>query len=276
MTKSVFTLFFEHWCYAIKIAWPWILLLAILYGPMLRLSEAALDSKGTAQDISLSQISAFLLATLVAMAGWSSIAVLWHRRLLRNENLPGFPVNLGPQARKYLLRFIFIAIAVIAPSIIIGVISSGKIETNIVNILVKLINDPESYPIFAFIGMILTMALTVISLRLSVALPAAALGEGEVTPGRAWSATSGNGFRLLIVFVLAGSPAYISSLLSFWLTVRSGWLDSLLGALLLSFLAQATNFVWVMIGVTLLSVAYAFLIEERGPDTLAIAATADA
>jgi len=274
-TMSIFTLFFAHWRYAIKIAWPWLLFLTILNVPLMEFSEGAVNPEGTAQKLSSAENTAFVLSTLVAMAGWSSIAVLWHRRLLRNEVLEGIPIDLSSRAGHYLLRFIFIVIIVIIPSVIIVLVSNERIKIDVLSIILRLVDAPENHLIFTLISIAITMILSIVSLRLSVALPAAALGEATVTPATAWSATSGHSFRLLIVFILSGSPAYIASLISFWITVKSGSHDSFVGALFLSFLSHATYFVWVMIGVTLLSVAYAVFIEERESETLTIKAIAD-
>ena len=109
----------------------------------------------------------------------------------------------------------------------------------------------------------------IILLRLSVALPAVALDESKTGLGEAWSATKSNGIRLLVISITTAIP-FTAALELIEFAGRSvppaGGLI-VLHLVLLKPLSLAIELLSVLVAVTLLSLAYAFLIENREAGT---------
>ena len=272
-TKDVFIYLVDNWRYAVRISWPWLILMVLAYLPATAMTVSTTspgvvpDPETVAQQISGMEIASYIVGLLVAMAGWSSIAVLWHRHVLLGENLSGWPINLGRQARKYLGRFIFIALLVLVPSSLITFLSDQKIQANIGGVIYMMIASVEFDWIAILAGIALSIVFAIISLRLSVSLPAAALGVKSVKPMVSWHATSGNSMRLLAIAVLVGTPAFVVNWLVYLLIMKAGLGQFGVGILAFSALSQVVNFVFVILGVTLLSLAYAFFLNVRPSDS---------
>lgn len=272
-TKDLFVFLIENWRYAVRISWPWLALLVLVslpatvatistFGP-----DLTPDPERMAQQISRTQIASYIVGVFVAMAGWSSIAVLWHRRVLLGEDRSGWPISLGRHAGKYLLRFIFILLVVLVPSMLIAAVSDQKIQATAGGLIYMMMASGELNLILILASIVLSIILAIVSLRLSVSLPAAALGVKSIKPLVSWHATSGNSFRLLAIAILAGAPAFALNWLIFSLTVKTGWTQSSVGIVMLSVVSQAVNFIFVILGVTLLSLAYAFFLNVRPSET---------
>lgn len=124
--------------------------------------------------------------------------------------------------------------------------------------------------VWFFISLLVSAAIVIVSLRLSVALPAVALGDVKTTLSQAWDATAGNGLRLLAIAILISLPVLIIDGLI--LRVEDGLLfetGSHASLLLYSLLWTVVRSVPLLLGVSLLSVAYAELIEKRSIGSMA-------
>ena len=267
---DIYRLTLDHFAYAIRIAWPWVTLMVILDQPLMPILAVAGDSKVLSGWQVLSAIS-WLIA---AMAGWCSIAVLWHRRLLRNEAFGGVPVQLNARAGSYLLRVIYISVVVAIPAILIDLVTGQRLlVATTLDFDVYTMIEATSRELPLLIGSLLvSAALIVVSLRLGVALPAAALNVTKISPSDAWSATAGNSGRILVIAFLASIPVLAVNFLLSWAEHSFLRVDANLSLLMFSVLWNVVRFGPIMLGVTLLSIIYAVLIEQRNiaPTELAI------
>jgi len=268
---AVFRLAVYHFGYAVKIAWPWLVVMTLLSQTYMPFDVAVLRGEEPG-DLSGVQFVCMFLMALVSMAGWSSIAVLWHRHLLRHQTFSGVPVQLDSCTGNYLLRFIFISLVVAVPLILSRLAFPSLRETGIgtgyeINIIATLWDNLMKRPeMFAIAGPLL-LAITIVSIRLSISLPAAALNEIQIRPGIAWAATRGNSLRLLAVTLLAGLPILLIYQFTSILESLIFSLPSPLDLWLLNVLWGGQDFITVMIGITLLSLAYTFFIENKPFDS---------
>ena len=121
----------------------------------------------------------------------------------------------------------------------------------------------ESIVFYAVIA-IPAILIGIVVARLSIALPAIALNVPDFGLGDAWRATAGNGLRLLVVTSL---PILPLSLLSWGLELfgadRSDIYQSGLVFILMHFLLQTVDFAFGLIGLTVLSLTYAYFVENK-------------
>lgn len=142
----------------------------------------------------------------VLLAGAVSIAVAWHRLMILNEQ-PGFSGSNVPS--KELWRYILVGIAIclisFLPAVLVMFMSFYSLS---------LLKAPGSAPPSAFFALIpVIFALYAVggaaALRISLLLPAKAIGDASLTFTQTWNRTRGNTWRLL--WGLAGTtlPAMI-------------------------------------------------------------------
>ena len=113
------------------------------------------------------------------------------------------------------------------------------------------------------VALICTAALFVVMLiitRLSLLLPAAALGE-EVPARVIWQATQGNGFRLLATLLLAALPFFVVEVSL--IGIGGGDQPSVIGTILASLVTSAQL---VVITITM-ALSYDVLVRGGGPPT---------
>lgn len=198
-------------------------------------------------------------------ASWSSIAVLWHRCLLRDEATGGVPIRLDAFAWRYLRRFIFILLLVSVLTVLVETFSGDRLEIfNSLRHSASGFADMSSgSPIWLLISLLMSAVMIIVSLRLSVALPAAAVGDENSGPAAAWDATAGNSFRLLVIAILAALPLLAVDNLVFRLEEPLTSDGKQLGELLHMVMFQVVSLLPLLLGVTLLSIVYAKLVEKR-------------
>lgn len=272
--------------YALKIAWPWLVLLVLLGQPFTPFQFFDLLEEDRIEETIYPGI--ILLNVIIYVSAWSSIAVLWHRRILLGEESMDF-IIVNKSAVNYLRRYIWIAINVallmfliLIPFAIIAIIfdaifdlshidinlsSSGK-YFNDFDFLIYLLNFAQigwtefviALPFFGLSAMM--------SLRFSVSLPAAALENSKITPDSAWTVTQGNSIRLFSAMLLASIPYSVAmSILKYCVNALYSS-ESVLSMLLTNVLWNLGSMVLILIAVTFLSVAYAFFIDDLSVEYL--------
>ncbi|MEM7045786.1 MAG: hypothetical protein AAF543_23495, partial [Pseudomonadota bacterium] len=126
----------------------------------------------------------------------------------------------------------------------------------------------DSIAFFALVACLLIIV-GLIAARLSIALPAIALNVPNFGLGDAWNATTGNSIRLLIVTSLPLVPLY---LLAWGLdatgTEQSDLFQGSPSLAVIHLIYQVADFAFGLLGLTVLSLTYAFFVERRANDTL--------
>ncbi|MGH1483447.1 MAG: hypothetical protein ACRBM6_32900 [Geminicoccales bacterium] len=270
-TRTVYELTFQHAGYAVRISWHWLLLIVVASLPLLSFMTTNDENAHSFFAVVL-----ILLWAILLMAGWSSIAVLWHRRLLRHGEPKGLPIRLDACTAQYLRRFINIGVVLFVLAILARILARiiGGDQITLASLanqgIFDLVGLAKKDFVWFLISLLVSAAIVIVSLRLSVALPALALGDAKTTLDRAWNATAGNALRLLVIAILISLPVLIIDGLILRvedvLLLETG---SYAKALFYILLWTVVRPVPLLLGVSLLSVAYAELIEKRSIGSMA-------
>lgn len=252
---------FDNLGFALKVQWPWFVLLAVaisLVGSLFGfefLGDKAATTKYFEENPSM--IFAFLVSfvamfLLVSLA-FSSCAVNWHRYVLLDE----VPQTLSAKLRvdgtvwRYFGNLVLIGlmlIVLILPIVLLGIpLISGSIA------------------LFGFVMLAyVTLVISPILYRLSIKLPAIALGRQDFRMGDAWNISRENWWQLVGVGAVF---SVISWGVGLALALVSAFLQSILGPVFgfgIDMVFQtAINWMLTVMGITLLTSLYGFFVEKR-------------
>jgi hypothetical protein len=182
----------------------------------------------------------------------SSIAVAWHRLLLRDEHVSGPYLRLDSVVIGYAVLFFLIALLFSVPQYLgqIYVAATqppGAIEIGAAALAVQ------------FVCSILTLLALFFGCRLFMVLPAKAVGR-DISFGTAWAATRKNGWRLFWGYMLSLLPfAAFAGGVGYWLSAAQA------SRLTAASVWTITTLLWSlfgMVGVGFLSLAYRHFFER--------------
>jgi hypothetical protein len=194
-----------------------------------------------------------LIAAVISLLAFSSIAVNWHRYILLDEMPRGSEyLRLDSLTMRYfgnlLLLFLFIfliALVVVIPLAIIGAVTGSETFFTIISVVVAL-------PIAGIVFM-----------RWGIKLPAIALGKEDMTFPGAWRLTDGNNGPVFLVFLF-------NVLVTFGVGIAFGLIVLLINAIspgiamIIEFAGQLIlNWILSILGITLLTSLYGFFVENR-------------
>ena len=234
---------------AFDLSWRWYIIIAITLLISTVIQYNSIRS-GTAV-----QFSTFIdvIAGLISLVAFSSIAVNWHRYILLDEVPSGSQyLRLDSLTMRYfgnlLLLFLFIfliALVIVIPLILVGVATGADTFFMILSILITI-------PIAGLVFM-----------RLGVKLPSIALGREDLTFPGAWRLTDGNSGAVFGVF-------FLNLLVTFGVGLVFGLFILLINAispfigLIIEFAGQLVlNWILSILGITLLTSLYGFFAENR-------------
>lgn len=237
--------------YAIKISWHWLTLLAVTTMLAALTADLAWQQGGLpSAELGLAAVL-MICGALFYLVSWTSIAVLWHRHFLLDEDRIGIPVQVNVRMLRYLLRFLLISLILIIAAIpaLLFLRAVARAEGTAGS--------------FVFVSNIIGLIFGLLFLRLGIALPATAIDKNNFGIVQGWRKTSGNGFKLIMILMLIWMPFYGLDMLLALATdqriVPAALTDHPLTALL-----DALYYLFVgLVGVTLLTLCYAYLVEER-------------
>jgi hypothetical protein len=233
---------------AFDLSWRWYIIIAITLLISTVIQYASMRG-GTAI-----QFGTFvgLIAAVISLLAFSSIAVNWHRYILLDEMPRGSEyLRLDSLTMRYfgnlLLLFLFIfliALVVVIPLAIIGAVTGAETFFTIISVVVAL-------PIAGIVFM-----------RWGIKLPAIALGKDMTFPV-AWRLTDGNNGPVFLVFLF-------NVLVTFGVGIAFGLTVLLINAispgiaLIIEFAGQLVlNWILSILGITLLTSLYGFFVENR-------------
>jgi hypothetical protein len=206
-------------------------------------------------DAKPSQRTVFLLNGAEELFGMM-LAVGVHRYVLLAEASRGWRFfHLDRYFLLYLRATLVLALlAVVAMLPIVGVANAG--------------GAPGSAGALSLIGLATIAAGAVILARLSMILPAAAIGDHR--PIRAlWLATHGNGLRLIAVSLLTAFPFVIADAVVFTLAGRWGQDMGTIRFAGLTIASELMSAAQLIVVTMMLSLSYDALIRGGGPDEVA-------
>lgn len=184
-----------------------------------------------------------IVSTVVAIAAVAAMSVNWHRFILRDEAPQG--MRLDGLTLRYAGNTILTMLPMLLPALLVvfGIMFFPPLATL------------AGIPLLLVIGAAVT--------RLSIKLPAVALGERNFTFRDAWAASEGNFWPCLGVFVLNGLI-----LLGFFLvlSILSSLLNLISPAFAMVFLVVAAGLlqlVYSVLNASILTSLYGFFVERR-------------
>lgn len=243
----------------IRIAWIWLLIMAPIIGLFMwwqapAMMEMMLNARAGKPDPSPGMtVLTQALNAIIVLPILSSIAVAWHRLLLRDEHVSGPYLRLDSVVIGYAVMAFLIALLPSVPAYL------GQIYT-------AMTQRPGAVEIGAgalavsMICSILTLVAFFFACRLFMVLPAKALGR-DMSFGAAWAATRKNSWRLFWGYMFCLLPfAAIAGGVSFWLLLAQP--SQAVAAIFLT----VQTLLWALFGmvsVGFLSLAYRHFFERR-------------
>lgn len=240
----------DNLSFAIRITMPWFILLLLIPNLIFVLSESS-SADQLASDSELSELANLL----IYMVGWCSIAVLWHWRILRDSSQAHMLVTFDYRVWFYLARIVLISLIVGGATLFISLLSLLPLGVIGDGIEVKAIIILLATGVGIFIAVLFA--------RLCIALPPIALNVPDFGLRTAWNVTEGNSIRLLLVTLLPVLPVSIVGALIAWLSIDVQSLHSFSPGLFLSIIVvQGLEFITGIVGLTVLSITYAFFADD--------------
>jgi hypothetical protein len=193
-----YSTYFHNFQDVLRITWLWLVVTALLMGTvnwqLFSWAAEVMTSLKPGTPLPSQPVETMLLgnaSTLVLLVAGLSIAVAWHRRIILGEH-PGF--SGSNVATKNLWRYVGVGLAifliVLLPLLIIGVpmfflLASITAESAPGSTMLMLL--PFSFALVGF----------AVALRLTLLLPARAVGDLGLTFKEAWNRTRGNTWRII-------------------------------------------------------------------------------
>jgi hypothetical protein len=195
-----------------------------------------------------------LLPNVIEMPAFASIAVAWHRLVLRREDVRGpFYLRLDRVVWWYALAALGFYLLGVAPFVYGSSNAAALVE------------PPDSssaswMPLLFVIGpMIAGAAIALVLMpRFSLVLPAIALGD-RLSPAGSWRASRGNMWRLAWAGLLCTVPPILLVIPLTWYAND----ETRTSSVIVGTISSLTYALIVTIAVTLLSLAYRHFVEQR-------------
>jgi hypothetical protein len=243
----------------IRIAWLWLVItapivFALMWWQAPHMAEIMMNARTGAPDPSPGvTVMMQVFNGIVLIPILSSIAVAWHRLLLRGEQVSGPYVRFDAVVIGYAVLFFIIGFLPAVPQYM------GQ--------LYLAATQPEgasdidlTASLLAGVGGIASLVIWFFACRLFMVLPAKALDRSDVSVGVSWAATKGNSWRLFWGYLLCLLPFMLfGSVLALWLLFGSPTRTSYAA------ISAVLSLLWALFGmvaVGFLSLAYRFFFER--------------
>ncbi len=242
--------------FAFHVSWPWLLLLI----PVSIWGETAMPTFDVlaATPAQQAEMNAFILKTyvsgFVSMVIYASIAISWHLYILKDEVPQGLSrLRFDRMVWRYfgnsILVVLFATLALFP--LVLAMVGFGTMAglspqgiVNVVVVAAVLIALPVTY-------------------RMSVKLPAIALGRRDFTFGDAWNATRGNSLQLIGLGLMA---VFVAVMTGMTLGLLQDAIGNFAGDVLkwpFVLIRQLAGWVLAVFAITLLTSLYGFFVEKR-------------
>jgi hypothetical protein len=262
--KHVWATVFTNAGAALRISWPWLLVMAIS-------TAFFVASSPTLSGVSPSKTSEgrilFLFSLLVVIfsLAFASIAVNWHRFVLLDELPKGLQVlRVDSHVWRYLGNLFLIGLIVglpfgLAAAILVKLLGNCCLPNAMLGR--SIFGPPVIFGMLIFFGLLL--ALNVIINRLAIKLPAVALGRRDYGLGQAWSDSAGNFFPIAgFAFLLYVSVIVPQKLLE-WVSENLENSLGLLGTIQVVVVSVVVQWFALIVGISALTSLYGFFAEKR-------------
>ena len=246
----------------IRIVWLWLVLMAPILAilnwlqvPYLTgLIQASASGRPFADPNPMLTLVIQVLSVVVILPVLASVAVAWHRLLLRNEH-PGHGgyLRLDRIVVGYAILAFWIGLIALAPSYLslLFQVMTGTSATA---------QDVLALVVQSLAGLVSIVAFFIVP-RLSLALPGRALGRDDITLGMAWRVSKRNTWRMVWAYFFCISPwAAIAGGLTYYWLLRTDYSRATITLILV--VMGSFGLVVNMISVGMLSLAYRHFFER--------------
>jgi hypothetical protein len=206
--------------------------------------QAARAGKGLVDPNPVLTLVMAIVSKVIMLPAISSVAVAWHRLLLTDEHPGGVYLRLDRIVAGYAILAFVIGVIGTAPSYL-SMLFQAVIGANAENTVALVVQT--------LAGLVTIVAFFIVT-RLSLALPALALGRDDVTLAVAWRASKRNSWRMVWAYFFCIVPVMAASgAMTYWL-FQPG--HSQAAVTLASVVMSLMWFPLGMISVGMLSLAY--------------------
>jgi hypothetical protein len=244
---------------AFSMSWPWLLVLFpiraagdlyLLWNGVSKFKPAATD------EIDVYSVT-FTTAVLTAII-FSSIAVNWHRFILRNEVAEGSQrLRLDGLVWHY---FLFVVLIALLMSL---VVFGGVFGIALVSAVIYYASNALGILIGVFVGLPLVFLVFGMWARWSVKLVAIAMGNSDYTLSDAWRDTKGNTWRLTGLELLFGCVLMLIGTVNAGAEFVAAYGNSSLVAAVVAGVTVLVGWFSTLMGITMLTSIYAFFVEKK-------------
>ena len=242
----------------LRTVWVWMLVMAPVVAIMTwwqvphleEMMQAARAGKGLVDPNPVLTLVMGIVSKVITLPAISSVAVAWHRLLLTDEHPGGVYLRLDRIVAGYAILAFVIGVIGTAPSYLSMLFQAviGASAENTVALVVQ-----------TLAGLVTIVAFFIVT-RLSLALPALALGRDDVTLAVAWRASKRNSWRMVWAYFFCIVPAMAANgAVTYWL-FQPG--HSRVAITLASVVISLIWFPFGMISVGMLSLAYRHFFER--------------
>jgi hypothetical protein len=211
------------------------------------------NTPANAQELPPNVIAANVVQGVASAIAFSSIAVSWHRYILRDEVPQGMQrLRMDGTVLRYIGNIVLIAIMLGA---------AGLLLTLIITVLTIAV-PVLGVPLIFLLGIPAFLIMIVYSYRLSVKLPAIALERRDYSMNNALNDTRDNSWNILgmaLLFVLLLLAAAVALFAVSYVLQLFGEF----GAPAIILIQFGVNWVATILGVTMLTSLYGFFVENR-------------
>lgn len=197
------------------------------------------------------------LASFVVLLGLFLIIVRWHRMIVRDVAAAETRRKVAGAAVLYFARGVLVTWIGVTIALIVGLLPLTWARD------LGMPSDVRWVFSIGWIAAVIIGALLIVG-RLSLILPAGAVGDYHVTMSRAWELSRGNGWRILTGSILASGPAVLANFalngLMDALPTTNASVPALVAALVLSLLLFVVT---AIVQASFLSYAYRFLAGDH-------------
>jgi hypothetical protein len=243
--RHALTTVVDFWSVGTRVGLPWIVALSVADG--LAYYASGTPAAEQTLDDPLSTLTPFdAVLSLIGMLAMCSIAVGWHRFILRDEMpAPGQMFRLDRLVWSYFGRTLFIALVVLVP------------------LAIAMLAIFSLAPALLAVALVPALASAVLMLRLSVSLPGIALGEPPMSLTRTLDLTRGTNTGFLAIFLLVLSILIAGMII---ITIILSLFQNLLPGMLMPMaivLSVPFNLFYTLFSISLLTSLYGHFIEGR-------------
>jgi hypothetical protein len=183
-----------------------------------------------------------LLSAVVGIVAFSAMAVSWHRFILRDESRS--PLTVDGLVLRYAGHSLLITVMVMIP-VLAGILLAYAV------------------PVFTIVLLPLSFAAGTVATRLSVKLPAVALGRTDFSFQDTWKATENNIWPIFGVFLLNGLIILIAILLMSLAVSMLGQLSPAAGLALKVVGMPVLQTALTLFNASVFTSLYGFFVERR-------------